>query len=280
MRGESLRNPPSLPLDKQAGKGSAKPRRCLFCGGHPLTVEHALPKWLLRALDSAAGNQPPGITQAWFGAEETPRSWDGPEIKVKYFCGPCNSGWMSRLESEAKPLITPLLADLSVSLDSSAQRVLARWSMKTAIVLEGSGPKDRLSLYTPSDLQLVANSASPALPNDTVVWIGRHSQSKATFGAGRQLFQVVPLGHAPSPIEEGYVTTLGLGRLVLQVLRLKLRQEDIVKTIKLAIKRGPWTRSLVQIWPRRNAVVQWPPHASFSESGTTLDQLSERFRGM
>jgi hypothetical protein len=240
-----------------------------------------LPGWLLRALGVVGGNRQAGTMLAWFGAAEEARRV-GPEIKVKYLCGPCNSGWMSKLETQAKPLITPLLADLAVPLSSTEQRILARWSIKTAIVLEATGAKDRPSLYTPADRRLVATAGSVTLPAGTTVWIGRHSQSNVTFGGARWLLQPVAIGPTKDlpPFEEGYGTTLGLGRVVLQVLRVKLRQDSKVKTATLHIRPGPWVRSLIQIWPEESALVQWPPASSFSETGTTLEELNRRFRGL
>jgi hypothetical protein len=61
------------------------------------------------------------------------------------------------------------------------------------------------------------------------------------------------------------------------VVRVKLRAGSTEKKITLHAKPGPWKRLLIQIWPRQRAVVQWPPESSFSETGTTLDQLSQRF---
>lgn len=267
----SSRRPPA----KQPPGQPVQPRRCLFCGGRPLSLEHAWPGWLLRAL--GVFEPKVGIMEAQFGPEEEPHRWPGAEIKSKHFCKACNSGWMSALEAQAKPIITPLLADLAVPLDTADQHVLARWTIKTAIVFETTGPKDRPSLYTQSDRDQVASPAS-ALPLGTMVLVGRHSESNVMFATGRVLAQPVMFGptRKQGSLEEGYATTFWFGRLVLQVVRVKCRAGSTMKRIKLESKPGPWNRLLIPLWPRQRAVVQWPPAFSLSETGTSLEQLSER----
>src|SRR5438477_5572571 len=58
--------------------------------------------------------------------------------KIKVVCGRCNSGWMSRLEKKAGPILRQLfLASPAapVRLDRGEQDVLARWAAKTAVVI-------------------------------------------------------------------------------------------------------------------------------------------------
>jgi hypothetical protein len=244
-----------------------------------VTLEHAWPEWLLRALGLFPPKQSTGIMVAHFGPEERPETWRGAEITIKRVCKRCNSGWMSDLETEAKPLITPLLADLAIPLDRPIQRVIARWSIKTAMVFEFSPGKGWPSLFTAADRQIIADPHSARLPADIVVWIGRKAESDVTLAAARRLLHPIPIEPArgPSPIEEGYGTTFAFGRLVLQVLRVKRRENSAPGITTIHPRQGPWGQLLSQVWPSRRAVVQWPPPASFSEAGTTLDDLSERF---
>ena len=146
-------------------------------------------------------------------------------------------------------------------------------------MFEATGPKDWPSLFTAEDRAQVADPNATSLPGGTMVWLGRHAESNVTFAGGRRLLQPVAIGatRGRSPIEAGYATTLGVGRLVIQVLRVKRSKDSAVKTVTLHPKPGPWERLLTQIWSPRRAVVQWPPAASFSETGTTLDNLNERY---
>jgi hypothetical protein len=113
----------------------------------------------------------------------------------------------------------------------------------------------------------------------TWVWIGRHSESSITYAHGRRLLSARSIGKQdPSPIDEGYSSTFGLGRLVLQVLRLRFLPGLETKRTVLHTQPGPWNRALLQLLPVVAAEVHWPPAFSISESGTTLDELSGRFR--
>lgn len=251
-------------------------RRCMFCTGRRLTLEHAIPEWVLRRL-GILGGKTKGTMEARVGAEEQRRVWAGAEIKTRHVCGACNGGWMSDLENRVQRLVAPLLVDLAVPLDASEQAALARWAIKTAIVLEATGPQDHESLYTAPDRDRVRASEAP--PPGTVVWVGRAASDRDLFVSGRRLLQPMAVrpSRSPFPLEAGYATTLGLGRLVMQVLRLRLAADSATPSLTIYPRPGPWHELLLQISPQRRSLVQWPPRATFSDAGVTLDDLCRRF---
>lgn len=56
---------------------------------------------------------------------------------VRNVCGPCNNGWMSRLEGRAKPLLIELMnmrASL-LQLSDEERTVLSAWAVKTAFMI-------------------------------------------------------------------------------------------------------------------------------------------------
>jgi hypothetical protein len=60
-------------------------------------------------------------------------------------CKDCNGGWMSKLETEADPLVQVLLSGQSVaSLSDQETEVLARWTAKTAAVLSFVTPQKQI----------------------------------------------------------------------------------------------------------------------------------------
>ena len=107
-----------------------RPKECIFCGGQPLTNEHLFGEWLSPVVVEAHTN--PLIADTNFYLE-TERDEDGvlvPQgrrstnklnITVGCVCGPCNSGWMSDMEGEVKPIIKSLLEDGVHTLDESEQ---------------------------------------------------------------------------------------------------------------------------------------------------------------
>lgn len=248
-------------------------RVCLFCGKRPVTLEHAVPEWLLRELGIFGSK---GRMQAWFGPVETPREWVGSEITAKAVCHDCNQGWMSQLEIAAIPIIKPLLADLSFPVDQPQQRTLSLWAVKTAIAVGASAPKQHESVYSQGQCDRLR---ALEMPPHTMVFVGRNAVSDETFASSRGLLQPVPVAPSSgtSPLEEGSATTLGLGRLVFQVVHVRVRPGNEAERITLHPRPGDWSRLLVQLWPPERDTVYWPPASSVSHTRVTLDALAERF---
>ena len=180
---------------------------------------------------------------------------------------------MSDLEGHAKPIVGPLLNDVSFSLDSSQQAVLARWSVKTAMVFEATD-RSRDWFYSDADRQGVSGSVLPAR---TWVWIGRYVQSNILCSEARKLHEHTP--RSKNPFVGGHAITLVIRRLVIQVLTVRLKPEFAAAgQVALNVKRGPWESLLSQIWPTETARVKWPPGMSFDDSGISFPELSGRFR--
>ncbi|MGH2911332.1 MAG: hypothetical protein ACRDJ3_02530 [Solirubrobacteraceae bacterium] len=110
---------------------------CMFCGeNRKPTREHVFPQWLARFVGDDAGID----TYLWkLGASPVER---GPylnrlltDLVLRKVCAPCNSGWMSELETEARPLLIDLIAGRVITLNSQVRAVLLRWALKTAAAL-------------------------------------------------------------------------------------------------------------------------------------------------
>jgi hypothetical protein len=116
-------------------------RTCLGCGvaltGEVVTLEHALPQWLAKEIEL------PGVSLKHFRHnEEKPedevlRSHGLNTFGTNKLCAVCNNGWMSRLETAAKPLILGLMYQKTgiTTLTDEARTILARWAVKTAFVI-------------------------------------------------------------------------------------------------------------------------------------------------
>jgi hypothetical protein len=102
---------------------------CLFCGGEPLTREHAFPQWLYGAL----GVQ--GRVSIATGGH-TLRRVPEFDVTLRAVCGACNHGWLNELEQSFAGLMTPSLHGGGVSLNREQQRMVALWGVKTWMLLE------------------------------------------------------------------------------------------------------------------------------------------------
>ena len=96
------------------------------------------------------------------------------QVRIKAVCQPCNNGWMSRLETENKSIIGDFLNDRSLQLDTSQQASLARWTLKTAMVLDAV-TKERNLFYARSECENLYLKS--LIPDRTTIWIGRYYDS-------------------------------------------------------------------------------------------------------
>lgn len=113
---------------------------CIFCTGTGLTKEHIFPRWLVDVLTPAVVGTEISVerTRQWADRAEQQR-WTAPDVAsatARVVCASCNSGWMSRLESRAKPLLRPMILGNPTTLDPAEQIALAGWTAMKAYVLE------------------------------------------------------------------------------------------------------------------------------------------------
>lgn len=238
-------------------KKADTPRRCAFCGGRRLSGEHVFPKWMQDVL-----KEPGKLTYSRIN-EATGRvqTWDDMAFKTKvdHVCHSCNHGWMSDLEGESKPILTPMLLGQPADLQPAAQEVVATWSIKTALVAQYLHGRDLLAV--PSTLYERFYAEPEPLPHHHI-WIGRFvGRSYATHYHHRALRLELP-GEVVRPDEHNaYLTTFGVGQLVIQVLGHFL-DEDVAIIGQTLMATG-----VQQVWPVQRPLL-WPPgRYAFTEPG-------------
>lgn len=192
------------------------------------------------------------------------------EIKIKAVCRPCNNAWMSQLETESKPLIGCLLQDFSLPIDTSQQTLLARWTLKTAMVLDGV-TKERSRFYTRTECEnLYLNSK---IPDRTTIWVGRYYRSGFSLD-GTEVWIDRP---GTPKVAKVCATTIVIGHLAIQSVTVHVPPEHKDKEIAghIPVVDG----SLLDIWPSGTRPVNWPPPVSYTDSGpASLGWLFARWR--
>ena len=244
-------------------------RKCVFCDSAASTKEDAWPKWLVRQFPTESGVEVEGqrgtqLVQRWKSNRHA--------HQIRNVCASCNNGWMSALEGDAKRVIEPLLSSARYDFSASARRILTRWSMKTAMVFESLGDQ-RQPYYLQSERDAVRAGELPRGYN--AVWVGRCVEFNGFFCKASDLFD------HPDPSSRqarGYVTTLGIGSLALQVLSVRLSEGIEVPTdITISLEGRPWNAIGQEIWPGQWETLPWAPsQALHGEYG--LEALSRRFR--
>ena len=240
-------------------------RKCMFCSEKASTREDAWPVWLM--------NRFPISSTARIDAQRGGRTlgnWPAakPKLQVKWLCASCNNGWMSKLENEAKPVLESILDDKLKDIDASDQSTLARWAVKTTMVLDAID-SNRPWFYSEDERKMMR--AALAVPQRTSVWIAKCVNQPNIYSAAKSL--------RTAPGDDGvhaFVTTMAFGSLALQVVSIKTPAaipENIAVTYDL--REGPWDQTLVQMWPTSQNPRTWPPcYGLAGEFG--LDALTER----
>src|SRR4051812_25295706 len=119
-------------------------RTCIFCGETPVTREHLWPDWLRRLVDVPVPFRH-HLEQEVDGVEVRDERFEAIpyDQTVRVVCAGCNNGWMSRAESDAKPILEPLLEFRGRQLHRREQRILASWALLRACCFDGIHPGHR-----------------------------------------------------------------------------------------------------------------------------------------
>lgn len=121
------------------------PRKCIFCG-NPLTgvraKEHAIPKWLMEYLGIGEEELDLAVAQSADDLVTNSRRHTAETFVEGRVCEDCNNGWMSTLETEAMPILKPLIdgALLLLNISNTERTIVARWATKTAYVMSHAAP--------------------------------------------------------------------------------------------------------------------------------------------
>jgi len=218
--------------------------QCTFCRAEEkLTGEHVFPNWLRTAVGDGGAQYfrrtPNGQVKHWATLAYS--------ATVNDVCSTCNSGWMSRIEGAAAPVLLPMLIrGEAVTLDASALRAVSSWAMLRSLVVPlASGPND-----VPSDLYRTIEQTHTITPN-AAVWLGKleGTDERTAFFLGTTL-NITGTTHAQP---DAFVATMAIGKLVTRIFVLTPGRGDLG-----AVSNGPFDAFLVPIWPDVNSAA-WPP---------------------
>jgi hypothetical protein len=246
-------------------------KTCIFCGSTEMSAEHLYPDWLRQLYPVSKKSRHSTLnvsirdeTSATPGVSKSQRSHPRAinQIKAKVVCRKCNTGWMSRLESDAKPILKSLIAGERTILTAREHKVLACWAAKTVAVASGAS------------FEIATEHL--ALPNIERRRIMRRALSKkwdirVAFRQihGVELGAVLHNGHIGSPKDKSsntavYNTTnslIVLGPLVIFTLFSRLDFE--------AHEGTPVLEPFIRLLPYRG-VAEWPPKIVIDEGRMKL----------
>lgn len=187
-------------------------KTCIFCSRRATTHEDVIPKWILRLLRKQDGERVPMRTRR-LGKPPADRIVADSAQKVGSVCSGCNNGWMSRLEEDVKPILTPMVLDNSVMLTAQQQERLTTWMTKCAFLYESM--MTGAVFFDGLDRHHFMNSGTPFVSTST--WLGRYT------GEARIIvdYRLLPRQQNPGGSVLILVLTMVIGKLALQLASAK-----------------------------------------------------------
>jgi hypothetical protein len=197
--------------------------------------------------------------------------------KLPVVCEPCNTGWMSVIESRVSKILGPMMVDaITTVLSPKTQRQIAAWAVKTALVLDLIEPTARVV----ADSEYSAFYAAKQPCACHIVWLAH----RAVFDKSPQGDELVSeVFKTPVPIDAGravaqrwdswvaegrrvYAITFTVGHVVFQVFGHNLPNPVVLDTET----RARAATSVVQrIWPVQGRIT-WPPSSPIESIGGTV----------
>lgn len=186
---------------------------CIFCEKpNKVSAEHLFPRWLKKMFPNQDGAR--WIKAEWMlpdgRRDNTPlnpkakeKQGSALDFTLRGPCHVCNTGWMSRIEDECKPLLQVLMHGDATTVSVADQRKLSEWAALKTMVYDGADgergytiPSAERKIFfekrviPPSWKIRIAQSANPQFGNCTLnkCFVGkRNPQDKASNTVVTQL---------------------------------------------------------------------------------------------
>lgn len=247
------------------------PGKCIFCEGRGLSKEHIFPEWIQGVLPKrfretthkitrGADHQDLGIHSSY----RPVRQGDPLARKVYVVCKSCNSGWMSRLQTRAKPIATLLIGGGGKLLTVADQKTLSAWMAMTTMVIEFADPPTVAATQT--ERALLKSSEVP--PPNWQIWLGTFvgEQDRSFWHTSFGLILDNPPPNVPQSLK-GQITTVRLGRMFACILSTPSG---------VHAKLSPIFEAQIGIWPI------WPPNRNSATrtAGVLNDEDADRVHNL
>jgi hypothetical protein len=143
-------------------------RNCVFCDGPAGSREHALPKWLVEAMQANTNRALPSYLGDRTGVELQGNPRATSNLITKRVCSTCNSGWMGELEGGMKKILEDLVkpdrkdfSRASLQQLRTHEPALRRWLVKTAETLSHLVSRSGVQQVPPHIAPLVRENKTP-----------------------------------------------------------------------------------------------------------------------
>jgi hypothetical protein len=179
--------------------------------------------------------------------------------KTKVVCSDCNSGWMSALENQVKPIVEEMVCNCSPGvLQFSDLAVIAQWAFVKAVVAEHSHD-NRKPFFGFAERQAYRETLT--VPPGVQMWIASVPKQHGLFRSG--------VAESPRNTPRRFelqVFTYGLGHLVVQVVTSRWKRKSFRKYERppFVTQNPVWDELSIPFWPNNQSPIAWPAHAHMS----------------
>jgi hypothetical protein len=277
-------------MAKQKKRKTIKPPgKCIFCNGTGLSKEHIWSDWLKKYLKQDSSSQQL-ITDLFLDhttktayIREVRKDFQGTmnQRKVRKVCEKCNNGWMRKTVDDSLTFVKSMIHGEPVSLNRHSQVALSAWIAISTVMAEFTDHPEKVIIPAADRKTIMETSAPPDL---WTIYIGKYSGTKwggpiwhdhrvtGYFSENNLgLLPPGPLTFSTPGIKKGQLTTYALGFLIIQACSVVDDEEKV-----LGFRKFPRHDALLQIWPIRSDIVNWPCAAVIRDPD--LDALFSSFR--
>src|SRR6266702_2501767 len=237
-------------------KNLKPPGRCIFCCRGSMSREHFWSEWTHlfwpRGTDDnyveefLTFNQKTNLANA---PTRITRPGRTVTKKLRVVCKKCNETWMSKIETDTKPVLSLIIKGEPITLGRAQRYQLAKWIALKVMVSEQNVPKDAVITQAERSAFMEAGAMPVGLKIviaqiDNEKWRNSYSRHAATLSASPH----PPIGAEGKNVQ---TTTFGIGTLlvfcsVITFSGLDFRFE--AKTVD----------ALACLWPLRDDDINWP----------------------
>src|SRR5450759_5037390 len=240
------------------------PRRCIFCGGTPITKEHIFAAWMRDFLptipnsrtdhDTSLGRRDlkSGKIMSYSTSKgKLDKPGDHRSRGLRVVCRNCNNGWMSEIQNIAKPILIPFLKGQWPRITQDDQYILSVWAAMFSMVFEFAHP-ETVGISQDHRTFLKEFKQHKTMPKNWFVWIGQfddQSRNLPIWHRGLGIFKEdtqIPDG-ITKPMNT-QMTLFAAGGIVFLTFSTCV-DDEIFSTIQYALRTTEQSFGFRRIWP-------------------------------
>jgi len=190
------------------------------------------------------------------------------DLKAHIVCEPCNNGWMSDIESEAKPIMRNMILRASwVSLLPLGIATIATFLFKAAVVADCNRPSGGNRFFSYEVRRRFRRSL--AIPVGVQMWISVVRRKGKAGGRFSAAYVTIEVGKFRG--FQFYVFTYIIGALVLQLTAPRWVGAGKRPQFKPKLtQNSQMDNSSIAFWPSNGSPITWPPSVYLGDDSLKL----------